>query len=121
MESLLIYGIILVFILIRVMGRTSGKNTKKVSQQRSIPAPTTRKVQKGAAPVPRESSAMPHKHNESGVYDTYNRHKKDNSDGAIPHSHGNALRGPRYDSSKLPKGYILLNGEPVRVKDLENQ
>ncbi len=121
MESFIIYAVVLVFIVLKVMGRTSGKNTKKVNQKRSTPAPAQRRVQKGAAPVPRESSAMPHKHNESGVYDSYNKHKRDNSDGAMPHSHGNALRGPRYDSSKLPKGYILLNGEPVSVKDLENR
>ncbi len=67
----------------------------------------------------REASAMPHKHRESGVYDTANRHKWDNSDGAMPHSHANDR--PRHiDVATLPKGYILLNGEPVRTKDLEN-
>ncbi len=25
------------------------------------------------------------------------------------------------DASKLPKGYILLNGEPVRVADLDEK
>ncbi|WP_408069695.1 hypothetical protein [Butyrivibrio sp. JL13D10] len=66
----------------------------------------------------REASAMPHKHREKGVYDTANRHKADNSDGTMPHSH-NEAKYRSIDVATLPKGYILLNGEPVRTADLE--
>ena len=51
------------------------------------------------------SGAMPHKHKEKGVYDTYNKR------------HYASMA----DASKLPPGYILLNGEPVRVADLEGK
>ncbi|MBE5858952.1 MAG: hypothetical protein E7301_02355 [Butyrivibrio sp.] len=67
----------------------------------------------------REPSAMPHKHRENGVYDTANKHKRDNSDGTIPHSHVEEKR-KHIDAASLPPGFILLNGEPVRTKDLEN-
>ncbi len=69
----------------------------------------------------RESSAMPHKHRESGVYDSYNRKSWLNNSGAMPHKHESGHYTAMMDASKLPPGYILLNGEPVRVADLEGK
>ncbi len=70
---------------------------------------------------PKEASAMPHEHRQSGAYDTFNRRKRDNSTGAMPHEHGTGKYRSMADASNLPPGYILLNGEMVRVADLENR
>ena len=69
----------------------------------------------------RESSAMPHKHRESGVYDSYNKKSWRNDSGTMPHKHETGHYTAMLDVSKLPPGYILLNGEPVRVADLEGK
>ena len=68
-----------------------------------------------------ESSAMPHEHRKSGVYDTYNKKSWRNDSGTMPHKHEEGHYTSMMDVSKLPKGYILLNGEPVRVADLEGK
>ncbi|MBE5843273.1 MAG: hypothetical protein E7302_03700 [Butyrivibrio sp.] len=69
----------------------------------------------------REASSMPHKHRESGVYDTFNRKSWRNDSGSMPHKHEKSHYTAMMDVSKLPPGYILLNGEPVRVADLEGK
>ena len=68
-----------------------------------------------------EPSAMPHEHRKSGVYDTYNKKSWRNDSGTMPHKHEKGHYTSMMDTSKLPKGYILLNGEPVRVADLEGK
>ena len=68
-----------------------------------------------------ESSAMPHEHRKSGVYDTYNKKSWRNDSGTMPHKHEAGHYTSMMDVSRLPKGYILLNGEPVRVADLEGK
>lgn len=45
--------------------------------------------------------------------------KKESS--AMPHKHETKHYTATCDASKLPKGYILLNGEPVRVADLDEK
>ena len=70
---------------------------------------------------PAQSSAMPHVHRPSGVYDTYNKKSGRNDSGTMPHKHESGHYTSMMDVSKLPKGYILLNGEPVRVADLEGK
>ena len=80
--------------------------------------------EKQNTPVPimkQESSAMPHKHRRAGVYDSYNKKTKNNDSGTMPHKHENNHYTSMADASKLPQGYILLNGEPVRVADLEGK
>ncbi len=66
-------------------------------------------------------SAMPHEHTQPGKYQTYNKKRMDNSAGAQPHKHETRKYTSMSDASKLPKGYILLNGEPVKVSDLDNK
>ncbi len=83
--------------------------------------PIIEKKQPGAMDRYRESSSMPHKHKESGVYDTYNKKNRKNNSGTIPHKHEKGHYTSMADASKLPPGYILLNGEPVRVADLEGK
>ena len=65
--------------------------------------------------------AMPHQHKPANVYETFNRKSPKNDSGAMPHKHEKKHYTSMADASKLPKGYILLNGEPVRVADLENR
>ena len=70
----------------------------------------------------RESSSMPHTHAKPGQYDTFNKKNFLNSAGAQPHVHeSRKYIASMSDASKLPPGYILLNGEPVRVADLEGK
>ena len=66
----------------------------------------------------------------AGKYDTYNKpgkhvtfNKKSifNTAGAQPHVHETGKYRSMSDASKLPPGYILLNGEPVRVADLDGK
>lgn len=68
-----------------------------------------------------DSGAMPHDHRESGTYDTFNRKSIFNTSGSMPHVHSEEHYTSMADVSKLPPGYILLNGEPVRVADLEGK
>ncbi|SEL19867.1 hypothetical protein SAMN04487770_10738 [Butyrivibrio sp. ob235] len=69
----------------------------------------------------REASSMPHAHKSAGVYNTYNRKNARNDAGAMPHRHDKGHYTSMSDASRLPKGYILLNGEPVRVADLDGK
>ena len=65
--------------------------------------------------------AMPHQHKPANAYETYNKKSPRNDSGTMPHKHEKNHYTSMADASKLPKGYILLNGEPVRVADLEGK
>lgn len=107
MEKTLLYLIILLFIGIpRII-----KNVRR-SRENQMP---------GAAAQRPEASAMPHKHKREGVYETYSRKTHNARPGAMPHKHETRHYTSMSDASNLPKGYILLNGEPVRVADLEGK
>ena len=69
----------------------------------------------------KEPSSMPHEHRKPGRYDTFNKKSRYNDSGTMPHKHENQKYTSQSDASHLPKGYILLNGEPVRVADLEGK
>ena len=70
----------------------------------------------------KEPSAMPHEHRRPGKYDTFSGRKTHNREpGAMPHKHETKKYTSQADASQLPPGYILLNGEPVRVADLEGK
>ena len=73
------------------------------------------------ASMGKETSAMPHKHRPAGHYDTFNKKRFGQEPGAMPHKHEKEHYRSMADASKLPPGYILLNGEPVRVADLEGK
>ena len=75
----------------------------------------------GSATRASEASSMPHKHKPAGHYDTYNKKRFGQEPGAMPHKHEKEHYRSMADASKLPPGYILLNGEPVRVADLEGK
>ena len=75
----------------------------------------------GANPQRPEASSMPHKHKKEGVYETYSRKTHNAKSGSMPHKHDKGHYTSMCDASNLPKGYILLNGEPVRVADLEDK
>ena len=107
MERVVIY---LIFILIAcvpsIVKRTQkGKNPKM----------------SGTIPQKSEAPSMPHKHKKDGVYESYSSKTHNANAGAMPHKHETAHYTSMCDASKLPKGYILLNGEPVRVADLEDK
>ena len=69
----------------------------------------------------KEASSMPQGHKKVGKYDTYNKKSIFNDSGSQPHVHETKKYKSMSDASKLPPGYILLNGEPVRVADLEGK
>lgn len=69
----------------------------------------------------KEASAQHHTHRAPGKYDTFNKKSLFNTQGAQPHIHETKKYSSMPDASKLPPGYILLNGEPVRVADLEGK
>ena len=68
-----------------------------------------------------ESGSMSHNHRKAGSYDTFNKKRFGQEPGAMPHKHEKKHYTSMADASKLPPGYILLNGEPVRVADLEGK
>ena len=110
----------LVFIVIAcipgiVKQTQKGQNSKTPGQNSRIPAA------KGTSTIKPEPSAVPHKHKKEGVYETYSKKTHDTKSGAMPHKHETKHYTSMSDASNLPKGYILLNGEPVRVADLENK
>ncbi len=112
MRNLIYFGV-MIFGIISLIKAAAKKNKNNNTPKQMGP-----QGYKGAM-VQRESSAMPHVHREPGVYDTANKRRRDNSTGAMPHKH-NEVKMKHIDVATLPKGYILLNGEPVRTKDLEN-
>jgi hypothetical protein len=69
----------------------------------------------------KEASSMPAGQRKQGKYVTYNKKSFFNESGAQPHVHETKKYKSMSDASKLPPGYILLNGEPVRVADLEGK
>lgn len=118
MEGILVWGIVIIGLIIRIM--KFGKNNKPAGStvtSKDSGYVKQKDTYRGTS-AKYETSAMPHKHRESGVYDSANKHRADNSDGAMPHSH-KETKYKHIDVSTLPKGYILLNGEPVRTADLE--
>lgn len=107
MERVIIY---LAFIFIAFIPGIMKQVQKSKNQQTS-----------GASPQKPEASAVPHKHKKEGVYETYSKKTHNAKPGAMPHKHENGHYTSMSDASNLPKGYILLNGEPVRVADLEGK
>ncbi len=79
------------------------------------------KGENGKITAPDSKSSMPHRHKKEGVYETYSKKTHDTKPGAMPHKHETKHYTSMADASNLPKGYILLNGEPVRVADLEDK
>ncbi|MCR5404109.1 MAG: hypothetical protein K6E91_09895 [Butyrivibrio sp.] len=101
MESILSVVIVMIFtVLVMIKKKDAFRGNKDMNQT---------------------SSAMPHKHKPEGHYDTFNKKTKYNTAGAQPHVHSSMKYKPMPDINTLPKGYILLNGEPVRVADLEGK
>ncbi len=75
------------------------------------------KKKRGAAETGMQQQNMPTK-----KYDTYNKKSLFRESGSMPHKHETKkYTSSMADASKLPPGYILLNGEPVRVADLEGK
>ena len=69
-----------------------------------------------------EPSAMPHRHAREGSHVSYSGKTTHNTkSGSMPHKHEKSHYRSMADASKLPTGYILLNGEPVKVSDLEEK
>ena len=107
MERVIIY---LAFIFIAFMPGIMKRTQNARNQQMS-----------GTSPQKHEASAVPHKHKRDGVYETYSKKTHNAKPGAMLHKHENGHYASMSDASNLPKGYILLNGEPVRVADLEDK
>ena len=107
MDRLIIY---LAFIIIAFIPGIMKQVQKAQNQQTS-----------SASPQKPEASAVPHKHKKEGVYETYSKKTHNAKPGAMPHKHETRHYTSMSDASNLPKGYILLNGEPVRVADLEDK
>lgn len=87
-------------------------NVRQPSAQNNVWKPSARDIVM-------QSSSMPHVHKADGVYETYNKKSRRNDSGSMPHEHDRGHYKPMPDVSTLPKGYVLLNGEPVRVADLD--
>ncbi|MCR5669711.1 MAG: hypothetical protein K6G10_01780 [Butyrivibrio sp.] len=79
------------------------------------------KVRKNKGKKMGQAPSMPHVHPTPGTHVTFNKKSRDNSSGTMPHSHEREKYVSMADASHLPPGYILLNGEPVRVADLEGK
>ena len=105
LSSFFVYIVIFGVIILRLV---KGKNGAKRNMS-------------GGRTVVNNPSSMPHTHREPGYHDTYNRKTPYNTAGAQPHVHETRKYKSMADASQLPKGYILLNGEPVRVADLEGK
>ena len=109
MERVIIY---LIFIIVAFIPGIMKRVQK--GQNKQTPLSTVTKS-------PKAASAMPHKHKKEGAYDTFSKKVHDTNPGAMPHKHETGHYTSMSDASKLPPGYILLNGEAVRVADLENK
>ena len=127
--SLIFYGIV-IFSIVRAIKKRKNAlppeyktvvtpKTNKAALPQSFPKESSSMPQG----FPRESGAMKHTHRRPGKYDTFNKKTKFHSkeSGSMPHEHRNEKYVSMADASNLPKGYILLNGEPVRVADLEGK
>ncbi len=110
--SLIFYGIV-IFGVVRTI--------KKKKQSQILQNPPKDSRESGAIPHVHETKkyhnrqpgSMPHKH------DNKKYHNKES--GAMDYDRNKAKYRSMADASQLPKGYILLNGEPVRVADLEGK
>ena len=123
--TLIIYGVVIYSIVAAIKKKkTGGVPGKPVNTVQSQVRPQQRPAGSSGGMMRdiRESGSMAHEHRESGVYDSYNRKNKWNDSGTMPHKHETRkYTASMSDASKLPPGYILLNGEPVRVADLEGK
>ena len=81
----------------------------------------TKKGKGAKSQLPKENSEMPHRHEKPSVYKSFSKKTHNTAPGAMPHKHETKHYTSMADASKLPKGYILLNGEPVRVADLDEK
>ena len=124
MEELISGVIYILFVVgvVKILRKTVWKNsssqgtaTGKFPANGTIPTITTQPVR------PAQSSAMPHVHKPANQYESYSKKTHNKQSGAMPHKHEKGHYTSMADASKLPPGYILLNGEPVRVADLEGK
>ena len=120
--SIAIWIIIIGAVLIRNK-KTKSQNSNASSAQSSVRQPSVQNSvwKPSARGIVMQSSSMPHVHKADGVYETYNKKSRRNDSGSMPHEHDRGHYKPMPDVSTLPKGYVLLNGEPVRVADLDNK
>ncbi|MCR5156838.1 MAG: hypothetical protein K6C96_09170 [Butyrivibrio sp.] len=94
----------------------------KVKKKGGITGAGTRPGTPQIPGMSKEPSSMPHEHRRAGNYDTFSGKKTHNrASGSMSHKHETKKYTSQADASKLPPGYILLNGEPVRVADLEGK
>ena len=127
--SLIFYGVV-IFSIVRAIKKRKNAlppEYKTVVSPKTNSSATRQSFPKESSSMPqgfpRESGAMKHAHRKPGKYDTFNKKTKFHSkeSGSMPHEHRNEKYVSMADASNLPKGYILLNGEPVRVADLEGK
>lgn len=122
MEALfsVLFYVIIVYFVVRSMRKKKGLKAPTISEIRDS---KEFKELESVLPRKKESGSMPHTHRRPGKYDTFNKKTKFHSreSGSMPHEHKKEKYVSMADASNLPKGYILLNGEPVRVADLENK
>ena len=128
--SVIFYGIVIFSIVKAVKKRKNAlppEYKTVVNPRTNSSATTTKGFPKESSSMPqgfpRETGAMKHAHRRPGKYDTFNKKTKFHSkeSGSMPHEHRNEKYVSMADASNLPKGYIPLNGEPVRVADLEGK
>ncbi len=128
MEEYLSLAIYLVFLfgVIKFLRKNIWKNagskgTGGVQVQGNVPGRGVQSPGSYQQVRPSQSSAMPHQHKPAGKYESYSKKTHNRKSGAMPHKHEKGHYTSMPDVSKLPPGYILLNGEPVRVADLEGK
>ena len=115
----LVYLVFIIGIIFAMKKKASTGSTPNRYNTSNRPTPTA--YNNGNPYAGQEPSAVPHVHRAQGQYDTFNKKSIFNESGTMPHKHETGHYTSMPDASKLPKGYILLNGEPVRVADLENK
>lgn len=125
--SLIFYGIVIISIVRAIKKRKNALppeyKTPKTNNSTIGPQNFPKESGSMSQGFPREAGAMKHTHRKPGKYDTFNKKTKFHSkeSGSMPHEHRNEKYVSMADASNLQKGYILLNGEPVRVADLEGK
>ena len=127
----LISGVIYILFMVgvvKILRKTVWKNssskgttTGSFSANGTMPTITSQPTFTTQQVRPAQSSAMPHVHKPANQYETYSKKTHNRQSGAMPHKHEKGHYTSMADASKLPPGYILLNGEPVRVADLEGK
>ena len=109
------------------MGTSTGGGTQGASQAgagrnyQSYSGSQTHNTAPGTIPHKHETAkyhnaapgTIPHSHKEKKFHST--------ESGSMAHDHFTGKYRSMADASQLPPGYILLNGEPVRVADLEGK